>query len=72
MMRRVALHRPRREEIEALQRQIEECEDDESRLTLEAKLKSLTEKSLSAFPISIRSTCGIAASKTSRSLWRRP
>ncbi|GLR59378.1 YeaH/YhbH family protein [Rhizobium leguminosarum] len=45
MMRRVALHRPRREEIEALQRQIEECEDDESRLTLEAKLKSLTEKS---------------------------
>ncbi|MBN9981981.1 YeaH/YhbH family protein [Rhizobium laguerreae] len=45
MMRRVALHRPRREEIEALQRQVEECEDDESRLTLEAKLKSLTEKS---------------------------
>ncbi|MBX5164930.1 MULTISPECIES: YeaH/YhbH family protein [unclassified Rhizobium] len=45
MMRRVALHRPRREEIEALQRQIEECEDDESRLALESKLKSLTEKS---------------------------
>ncbi|MBY3342849.1 YeaH/YhbH family protein [Rhizobium laguerreae] len=45
MMRRVALHRPRREEIEALQRQIEECEDDESRLALEVKLKSLTEKS---------------------------
>lgn len=45
MMRRVALHRPRREEIEALQRQIEECEDDGSRLALEVKLKSLTEKS---------------------------
>ncbi|MBX5157801.1 MULTISPECIES: YeaH/YhbH family protein [unclassified Rhizobium] len=45
MMRRVALHRPRREEIEALQRQIEECEDDESRLAFESKLKSLTEKS---------------------------
>ncbi|MBX4928819.1 uncharacterized sporulation protein YeaH/YhbH (DUF444 family) [Rhizobium binae] len=45
MMRRVALGRPRREEMEALQRQIEECEDDESRLALEAKLKSLREKS---------------------------
>ncbi|EJC75707.1 YeaH/YhbH family protein [Rhizobium hidalgonense] len=45
MMRRVALHRPRREEIEALQRQIEECEDDETRLGLEVKLKALTEKS---------------------------
>ncbi|MFB2605424.1 DUF444 family protein, partial [Rhizobium phaseoli] len=45
MMRRVALGRPRREEIEALQRQIEECEDDETRPALEAKLKSLTEKS---------------------------
>ncbi|TAV74534.1 YeaH/YhbH family protein [Rhizobium leguminosarum] len=44
MMRRVALHRPRAEELEALQRQIEECKDDESRLALEAKLKSLTEK----------------------------
>ncbi|ABC91584.1 hypothetical conserved protein [Rhizobium etli CFN 42] len=45
MMRRVALGRPRREEIEALKRQIEECEDEVNRLALEAKLKSLTEKS---------------------------
>ncbi|MBB3352703.1 hypothetical protein CO660_06035 [Rhizobium sp. L9] len=45
MMRRVALGRPRREEIEALQRQIEECEDEETRLALETKLKALTEKS---------------------------
>ncbi|MGG7578390.1 YeaH/YhbH family protein [Rhizobium sp. Nf11,1] len=45
MMRRVALGRPRREEIEALQRQIEECQDEETRLALETKLKALTEKS---------------------------
>ncbi|UVD55362.1 YeaH/YhbH family protein [Rhizobium sp. Pop5] len=45
MMRRVALGRPRPEEIEALQRQIEECEDEETRLSLEAKLKSLEAKS---------------------------
>lgn len=45
MMRRIALRRPRIAEIEALRRQIEECEDDEKRVALEAELKSLTEKS---------------------------
>jgi uncharacterized sporulation protein YeaH/YhbH (DUF444 family) len=45
MMRRIALRRPRIEEIEALRRQIEECEDDEKRVALEAELKLLTEKS---------------------------
>ena len=45
MMRRIALRRPRPQEIEDLQRQIEECEDEEIRLGLEAKLKILEEKS---------------------------
>ena len=45
MMRRIALRRPRPQEIEDLQRQIEECEDEEIRLGLEAKLKTLEEKS---------------------------
>ncbi|PKA42576.1 YeaH/YhbH family protein [Rhizobium sullae] len=45
MMRRIALRRPRIQEIEALRREIEECEDDEKRGALEAKLKALTEKS---------------------------
>ncbi|NLS06657.1 YeaH/YhbH family protein [Rhizobium sp. P32RR-XVIII] len=45
MMRRIALRRPRIAEIEALRRQIDECEDDEKRVALEAELKSLTEKS---------------------------
>ncbi|TCU10513.1 YeaH/YhbH family protein [Rhizobium sullae] len=45
MMRRIALRRPRIQEMEALRREIEECEDDEKRGVLEAKLKALTEKS---------------------------
>ncbi len=45
MMRRIALKRPRTEEIEALKRAIEECDDDEKRLSLEIELKSLNEKS---------------------------
>jgi uncharacterized sporulation protein YeaH/YhbH (DUF444 family) len=45
MMRRIALRRPRIYEMEALRREIEECEDDEKRGALEAKLKALMEKS---------------------------
>ncbi|WP_210050038.1 YeaH/YhbH family protein [Neorhizobium petrolearium] len=45
MMRRIALRRPKPEEIEALRREIEECESEEKRLALEAELKSLTDKS---------------------------
>lgn len=44
MMRRIALRRPKPAEIEALQREIEECDNDEKRQMLEAELKSLTER----------------------------
>jgi uncharacterized sporulation protein YeaH/YhbH (DUF444 family) len=44
MMRRIALRRPKPAEIEALQREIEECDSDEKRQLLEARLKSLEEK----------------------------
>ncbi|MGK6314746.1 YeaH/YhbH family protein [Neorhizobium sp. DT-125] len=44
MMRRIALRRPKPADIEALQREIEECDSEEKRLLLEAKLKSLTDK----------------------------
>ncbi|WP_413709850.1 YeaH/YhbH family protein [Rhizobium sp. Rhizsp82] len=45
MMRRIALKRPRTEEIEALKREIEEADDEERKAALEAELKSLNEKS---------------------------
>lgn len=45
MMRRLALHRPKVEEIEALQKQIDECDDAEERLVLEDRLRTLTLKS---------------------------
>jgi len=45
MMRRIALKRPRTEEIEALKREIEETDDEEKKAALEAELKSLNEKS---------------------------
>lgn len=45
MMRRIALRRPRQEEIEALKRAIEECDDEDRRRALEAELKVLNEKS---------------------------
>ncbi|MGV2104250.1 MULTISPECIES: YeaH/YhbH family protein [unclassified Rhizobium] len=45
MMRRIALKRPRTEEIEALKREIEETDDEERKAALEAELKSLNEKS---------------------------
>lgn len=45
MMRRIALKRPRTEEIEALRREIEETDDEERKAALEAELKSLNEKS---------------------------
>ena len=45
MMRRIALRRPTREEIEALERAIDECDNDEERRKLEADLKLLTDKS---------------------------
>ena len=45
MMRRLALHRPKPEEIEALQKQIDECDDAEERLVLEERLRTLTLKS---------------------------
>jgi len=45
MMRRLALHRPKAEEIEALQKQIDECDSEEERLVLEEKLRTLTTKS---------------------------
>ncbi|APO76582.1 von Willebrand factor A domain-containing protein [Rhizobium etli 8C-3] len=45
MMRRIALRRPRIQEMEELRREIGECEDDEKRRDLEAKLNALTEKS---------------------------
>lgn len=45
MMRRLALHRPKAEEIEALQKQIDECDNEEERLVLEDRLKTLTLKS---------------------------
>ncbi|OHV80152.1 YeaH/YhbH family protein [Rhizobium sp. LCM 4573] len=45
MMRRIALRRPKMEDIEALERAIEECNNEEDRLALEAELKLLTEKS---------------------------
>ena len=45
MMRRIALKRPRTEEIEALKREIEETDDEEKKTALEAELKSLNEKS---------------------------
>lgn len=45
MMRRLALHRPKAEEIEALQKQIDECGDAEERVVLEDRLKALTLKS---------------------------
>ncbi|MBW9052771.1 YeaH/YhbH family protein [Rhizobium mesosinicum] len=45
MMRRLALHRPTAEEIEALQKQIEECENAKERLVLEDRLRTLTLKS---------------------------
>ncbi|CDN52573.1 UPF0229 protein [Neorhizobium galegae bv. officinalis bv. officinalis str. HAMBI 1141] len=44
MMRRIALKRPKPAEIEALQRQIDESENEETRLSLEAELKSLTDR----------------------------
>ncbi|WP_454851171.1 YeaH/YhbH family protein [Rhizobium binxianense] len=44
MMRRIAMRRPKPAEIEALQREIDECDDDEKRRVLEAELKSLGEK----------------------------
>ncbi|EJJ24894.1 YeaH/YhbH family protein [Rhizobium sp. CF142] len=45
MMRRLALHRPKVEEIEALQKQIDECDNAEERLVLEDRLRALTLKS---------------------------
>jgi len=45
MMRRIALKRPRTDEIEALKREIEETDDEEKKIALTAELKSLTEKS---------------------------
>jgi uncharacterized sporulation protein YeaH/YhbH (DUF444 family) len=45
MMRRLALHRPKVEEIEALQKQIDECDNAEERLVLEDRLRTLTLKS---------------------------
>ncbi|MET3855401.1 YeaH/YhbH family protein [Rhizobium sp. OAE497] len=45
MMRRIALKRPRTEEIEALKREIEETDDEEKKAALEIELKSLNEKS---------------------------
>jgi uncharacterized sporulation protein YeaH/YhbH (DUF444 family) len=45
MMRRIALKRPRTDEIEALKREIEEADDEEKKIALTAELKSLTEKS---------------------------
>ncbi|MBB3593546.1 hypothetical protein FHX08_003949 [Rhizobium sp. BK529] len=45
MMRRLALHRPKAQEIEALQKQIDECDSAEERLILEERLKMLTLKS---------------------------
>lgn len=45
MMRRLALHRPKIEEIEALQKQIDECDNAEERLVLEDRLRALTLKS---------------------------
>lgn len=44
MMRRIALGRPRPEAVEALQREIDDCEDDARRLELEAEIQSLSEK----------------------------
>ncbi|MFB9947773.1 YeaH/YhbH family protein [Rhizobium puerariae] len=45
MMRRIALRRPKIEEIDALQREIDECDIEEKRILLEARLKSLKDKS---------------------------
>jgi uncharacterized sporulation protein YeaH/YhbH (DUF444 family) len=45
MMRRLALHRPKVEEIEALRKQIDECDNAEERLVLEDRLRTLTLKS---------------------------
>lgn len=45
MMRRIALKRPRTEEIEALKREIEETDDEKKKAALEIELKSLNEKS---------------------------
>ena len=45
MMRRIALKRPRTEEIEALKREIEETDDEERKAALEIELKALNEKS---------------------------
>ncbi|MEK1898561.1 YeaH/YhbH family protein [Rhizobium sp. 1399] len=45
MMRRLALHRPKVEDIEALQKQIDECDNAEERLVLEDRLRTLTLKS---------------------------
>ena len=45
MMRRIALKRPRTEEIEALKREIEETDDEEKKAALEIELKSLNVKS---------------------------
>ncbi len=45
MMRRIALHRPKNDEIEALQREIDECDSEDRREVLEAELRSLTERS---------------------------
>lgn len=44
MMRRIALKRPRTDEIEALQKRLDECDDEDERLALAAELKVLREK----------------------------
>jgi len=70
LQRRVALHRPRPEAIEALKAELAESEDDESRDALQAKITALESK-IRRIPYIDRSTSAIAASRTSRGRSRR-